>query len=88
MSTYIVIAQSIVGSPERGYATVYNWDGRHHASVDAAIDAGWERFDHDDFNVGRVEAGKLVWFGWQREELPDYDLDEITEHIGSLAVAS
>jgi hypothetical protein len=86
MTSYIVIVQSIVGGDEREMSTVYNWDGRHHLSIDAAVDAGWKTFDHDDFNVGRVEDGKLVWFGWEHEEMPDHDLAEITRHIGSLAV--
>jgi uncharacterized small protein (DUF1192 family) len=71
MTSYIVIVQSIVGGDEREMSTVYNWDGRHHLSIDAAVDAGWKTFDHDDFNVGRVEDGKLVWFGWEHEEMGD-----------------
>lgn len=81
MTDYIVIQQQIIGSPE-SYEFVYSWDGMRHASTDAAVRAGWREFDHDDFNVGRVDStNRLVWFGWQYQELDD-DLAEVARQIG------
>lgn len=84
MTDYIVITQRIVGNPA-DWETLYAWDGVRHASTDAAVKAGWRAFDHDDFNVGRVEGCRLVWFGWQDEQLDDYDLAEIARKIGLTA---
>lgn len=79
-SGYIVIVQQIVGSLE-SWTTTYDWDGSRHSSHNAAIAAGLADLEHDDFNIGRIENDRLVWFGWQYEQLPDEDLDEIARQL-------
>ena len=79
MTTWIVIKQWITSweSP-----TEYQWDGQHHPSHDQAVSAGFTTFECDDFNIGRVDDGQLVWFGWMDRELPDYDREAISRWIG------
>jgi hypothetical protein len=38
----------------------------------------------DDFNVGRVEDGHLVWFGWMDYEIPT-DREQVAHQIGLTA---
>lgn len=83
MSTYIVIVHQIVGNPD-SWTDVYYWDRAEHPSIDAAVDAGWKALDHDDFNTGRVEDGRLVWFGWQHDHHEDADLVDVANQIGLL----
>lgn len=77
---YVVILQQIVGNLEN-WTTAYYWNGTRHSSHDDAIAAGVRELDHDDFNIGRVEGDRLVWFGWMNEQLPDYDLNEIARQV-------
>lgn len=83
MSAYIVIKQWITSYEQ--FTTEYQWDGQRHTSHQAAVSAGFRQFGCDDFNVGRVELGRLVWFGWMNDELSDYDRDKIASLIGLVA---
>lgn len=80
-TSYIYIVHQIVGNPE-SWSDVYYWDGAHHTSLGAAINAGRKALGHDDFNTGRVEDGCLVWFGWERDHHEDADLVDIANQIG------
>lgn len=51
----------------------YSWDGQLHPTREAAIKAGFAGFGSDDFNVGQVKGGVLVWWGWMDEEHPAED---------------
>lgn len=53
------------------YSWSYSWDGSLHPTRAAAVAAGLKGFGSDDFNVGRVEDGVLVWWGWMSEEHPE-----------------
>lgn len=50
------------------YSWSYSWNGELHPTREAAIKAGVRDFGSDDFNVGQVEDGSLVWWGWMTEE--------------------
>jgi hypothetical protein len=81
---FIVVRQQIIGLPE-AWSTQYSWDGQRHDTRQAAIDAGLRGLGHDDFNVGTVEDGRLVAFGWDQYDFAPaagYDLDEIGRQIG------
>lgn len=79
---YVVTAQW-VGTSLDNIETVYSWDpSSRHASRTKAVSAGWEQHGHDDFNVGRVEAGALAWFGWMDEEHPPEDRAEVAQALG------
>ena len=60
---WIVIKQQIIGNPET-WATDYEWIGDSYPSAAEAFEAGCRILDHDDFNVGRIEKGRLVAFGY------------------------
>lgn len=79
---YVVTARW-VGTSLDNITTVYHWNpDTPHSSRTKAVSAGWEVHGHDDFNVGRVEAGALVWFGWMDEEHPAEDRAEVAEALG------
>ena len=50
------------------YSWSYSWNGELHPTRQAAIKAGLRDFGSDDFNVGQVKDGVLVWWGWMTEE--------------------
>lgn len=77
---WLAAAGQIVGTVDE-YSTVYDWDGGLYPSSEAAISAGFERFGSDDFNVGRIESGRLVWWGWMDKEDRDQDRVEIAEAL-------
>lgn len=62
------------------YSWSYSWDGYLSPSRQAAIRLGLKTFGSDDFNIGRVENGRLVWWGWMDEEHPD-DLASAAEGL-------
>ena len=47
-----------------------------------AISHGFIEFGHDDFNVGKLERGRLVWWGWMDEEHPSEDRAEVALALG------
>jgi hypothetical protein len=78
-ATYIVIKQWITSLDG---PTEFTWSGAEHSTHEQAIDAGFSTYKCDDFNIGRVESGQLVWFGWMHDQLPDYDLTNIAHQVG------
>jgi hypothetical protein len=80
VTEFIVICQSIVGNPECGYDTSYDWDRERFKTRKAAIKHGMKVRDSDDFNIGVLTDGKLTQFCWM-EEVLDYPLDEVSERI-------
>lgn len=83
---WFAAAGQIVGNMERGFETVYTWDRSTHEKRGYAISHGFSEFGHDDFNIGRVVDGELVWWGWMDEEHPAEDRAEVAQALG-LAVA-
>lgn len=82
-TTHIVILRThTTGEP--GVPAEAFWDGQHHPTADAAITAGFTAGRVDDFNVGRVENGQLVWFGWMDYEIPT-DREQAAHQIGLTA---
>jgi hypothetical protein len=68
----------------RPWTTVYSSDGKRYETRAEAITAGFERADaSDDFNVGRVVAGELVWFGWMDKKYPIVEYGGITAALRS-----
>jgi hypothetical protein len=63
MSDWIAVQPRIIGTVEK-YDTCYDWDGETFPHRMAAIDHGLNTFGSDDFNVGELRDGKLVWWGW------------------------
>jgi len=78
---WIAAAGHIVGTLD-DWSTCYDWDGALHSSRNAAIRAGLRQFGSDDFCVGHVEDGVLVWWGWMNEEHPAEDRDTVAEALG------
>jgi hypothetical protein len=66
--TYITIIGSVVGDPQAGYRTVYNWDGTAFPAKSGAIDNGFAAGRSDDFNVGIVRDGKLLSLWWMDKQ--------------------
>jgi hypothetical protein len=82
-ATHIVIVRRITSTdPAVGCDTAL--DGTHHPTADAAITAGFTACRCDDFNVGRVQDGRLVWFGWMDHEIPT-DRYRVAHQIGLTA---
>jgi hypothetical protein len=76
-------AGHIVGNVHE-WSTVYGSDGELYPSREAAIAAGFKRADaSDDFNVGRVVSGELVWFGWMDEQHPPDEYGEVAADLRS-----
>jgi hypothetical protein len=74
----------IIGSLEN-WTTHYIWDGETCESRGFAISRGFTAFECDDFNVGRIEDGRLVWFGWMDEQHPVEDYAEVAAALGLAA---
>lgn len=64
------------------WSVIYSWDGQWHDSREDACKDGLRELDHDDFNVGYVDAGKLTWFGWMDEQHPTEDYPEVAAQFG------
>lgn len=73
---WFAAAGHIVGTLE-DYSTCYDWDGQVYPTHAAAIRSGFRQFGSDDFNIGRIQDGVLVWWGWMDEEHPDEDRHEV-----------
>ena len=72
MTEYIVIV-SRAWMNETGFGFNHYTDGERFAERADAIRHGFTLNESDDFNVGTVENGRLVAYGWMRE---DFDDDE------------
>jgi hypothetical protein len=79
-TTHIVILRSIT-STDPAVGSDASWDGIHYQTSDMAITAGFRVDRSDDFNLGRVESGRLVWFGWMDHEIPT-DRVGVAQQIG------
>lgn len=81
-SGWVALAGQLVGNPS-DWSMSWNWDHVYHPSRAEAIKAGFPLANGtDDFNVGHVEAGRLVWFGWMDEEHPAEDYAEVAKCFG------
>lgn len=81
-------AGHIVGNTH-GWETVYHSDLRRYATRAAAISAGFRRADaSDDFNVGRVISGELVWFGWMDEKHSPDEYGDVLDDLRSSGVVT
>lgn len=78
---WVALHGRIVGNPDK-WETVYRWNGEYHPSKERAVAAGCLAAESDDFNVGKVEDGRLVWFGWMDEQLPAEDYPAVAAQIG------
>jgi hypothetical protein len=78
---WFAAAGQIVGDLEN-CEMVYSWDGTVHESRGYAISAGFTEFGHDDFNIGRLEQDRLVWWGWMDEEHSDADHPAVARALG------
>jgi hypothetical protein len=84
---YVVITQQIEGNERVGFDAYYYSDLKYFTTREAALRHGARERGSDDFNIGTVEDGKLVAFGWgdwdfsvehgDEEPHGGYDLDEI-----------
>lgn len=93
---YVVIQQKLWMN-EHGHGCDYIWDSTRHRTRTAALKAGWRELGHDDFNIGTLEDGRLVAFGWgdwdfgpehgDDEPHGGYDLAEVAHHGGLTAGA-
>lgn len=70
---WIAVASQVVGTPG-DYDYAYDWDGTVQPTRDQAVSHGFELFGCDDFNVGEVRNGRLVWWGWMDHDLSQ-DID-------------
>ena len=68
---------------DSGCGIEYSSSLQKHASRAEAIDEGYETCDSDDFNVGVIEDGKLVYLDWMEEvvESDPEQMAEISEQI-------
>jgi hypothetical protein len=78
---WFAAAGHIVGNIDT-WSTCYDWSGRLHESRADAISAGFSDFGSDDFNVGCVENGRLMWVGWMDEEHPIEDYADLAQQLG------
>jgi hypothetical protein len=81
MTGWVALHGRIVGNPE-SWETVYRWNGEYYTAKELAIAAGCLEADSDDFNVGKVENGRLVWFGWMDEQHPTEDYPAVAKQFG------
>jgi hypothetical protein len=79
MDGWIVVLQNIVGT---GGRTVYNWDSKCFPSRELAIEHGFTLDRSDDFNVARIENGKVVQFFWMDEELTPWPFEDVNNQLG------
>lgn len=74
---WVALAGHIISSGDRWH-TDYSWDRRYYPTKPAAIKAGFPlAAGTDDFNVGHVVDGVLVWFGWM-----DHQFINTEDYVG------
>lgn len=81
VSGWFAAAGHMVGNVHQ-WSMEYTWDGTVYPTRAMAISHGIGVFGHDDFNVGRLENGDLVWWGWMDEQHPEEDYAEAAEDLG------
>jgi len=77
-STYIVIRAFAVCGPSTPASIEYAFDGQRFKTREEAIKHGFKMLECDDFNVGVIEAGRLVSLDWMDKPVdtdPDVLLD-------------
>lgn len=77
---YIALRCQLVGNLE-SWSTAYDWDGERLPSRQAAVNHGWDLWDHDDFRIGILTDGKLTGIGWGL----DIDFDPVEEDLPDIA---
>jgi hypothetical protein len=80
-SGWVALAGHIVGTPQN-WETVWTWDEKYHPTRDAAVRAGFGLTGSDDFDLGEVRNGILVWFGWMDKEHPPEDWAAVAGALG------
>jgi hypothetical protein len=81
---WVAIADQIVGHLQK-WRHFYIWDHTYYDTKAEAEGAGYPMADDedaDDFNVGKVENGILVWFGWMDEKFPEEDYAKVAAQFG------
>ena len=81
VSGWFAAAGQMVGNVHQ-WSMEYTWDGTVYPTRAMAISHGIGVFGHDDFNVGRLENGDLVWWGWMDEQHPEEDYAEAAKDLG------
>jgi hypothetical protein len=81
---FIVLCGSIVGNMQDGFEVMYDWNHDLYDTRKAAIAAGLEERESDDFNIGVVRCGRLVSLDWMDEphHEPPETLRRIEDQIG------
>jgi hypothetical protein len=83
-TTHIVILRTITSADPTVGSEAF-WDGKHYPTEESAITGGFNDYGAsrlDDFNVGRVQNGRLVWFGWMFRHELDSDRIRVAQQIG------
>lgn len=78
---WVALVGQLVGDLEQ-WSTAYGWNGLFYPDKEQAIRQGFIQADSDDFNVAKVENGKLTWFGWMDEQHPTEDYAAVAEQFG------
>jgi len=84
MSDWIAVQPRIVGNTENWH-TYYDWDGETFPRRMAAVEYGLDTFGSDDFNVGELSDGKLIWWGWMDQH--GNNSHALLEDLASVAAA-
>jgi hypothetical protein len=79
---WFATAASIYGFGPGKWDEYYSWDGQTFSSRELAISHGWSLYGSDDFNVGYMEDGTLVWFGWMNKEFGWQDREFVAPKLG------
>lgn len=67
---------------ETGAGFHYTSDMERHDDRSMAISHGFTVAESDDFNIGTLEGGRLVAFGWMCRDFEDDDLTEVARQLG------
>lgn len=79
---WIVVQAQIHGTPESWWSISYSWlDHAVFPTKRGALKQGYLTLGHDDFNVGQVMDGHLVWWGWEDAPLLE-DMPEVADALG------
>jgi len=76
---WIAVQGHIVGNAEK-WDHCYHWDRQAFPHKMAAVEHGLDTFGSDDFNVGELRDGRLVWWGWMDNPL----LEDLTSVAAAL----
>jgi len=79
---WVVLVGTIISNETVDFHLAFSWDSELHTYQQDAIDAGLRKLGHDDFNIGYVEDGCLLWFGWMRDQFPEEDYVNAAKQFG------